>query len=150
MMENYQRILVATDFSEQSIAAVKKAKNLAKGINAKIELLHVIEIPIYPVLEDVAVMGMPVLWDEELAESIQKNAEVQLKKIADQYDLTQFMSVMGNPSDEIITLAKANKIDLIVMGFHGLSGIKKLIGSTTHSVINDAPCDVLAVKHKSE
>ena len=149
-MGNYQRILVATDFSEQSLAALKQAKELAKGMNAKIELLHVIEIPIYPVLEDAAVMGIPALWDENLAEIIQKNAEVQLKKIAHQYDLAEFMSVTGNPSDEIITLAKANKIDLIVMGFHGLSGIKKLIGSTTHSVINEAPCDVLAVKHKSE
>ncbi len=149
-MEDYQRILVATDFSEQSIAALKRAKALAKGERTQVELLHVIEIPVYPVLEDVAVMGMPVLWDKELAESIQKNAEIQLKKIASQYEMTHFMSVMGNPSDEIITLAKANKIDLIVMGFHGLSGIKKLIGSTTHSVINDAPCDVLAVKHKSE
>jgi len=145
-MEHYQRILVTTDFSEQSITALMKATTLAECFNAKIELLHVIEIPIYPVLEDVAVMGMPVLWDEELARNFQTNADTQLKKVANQYGVEQFMSVMGNPSDEIITLAKVNKVDLIVMGFHGLSGIKKLIGSTTHRVINDAPCDVLAVK----
>ncbi len=145
-MDNYQRILVTTDFSEQSMTALMKATTLAERFNAKIELLHVIEIPIYPVLEDVAVMGMPVLWDEELAKNLQKNADAQLKKVANQYGVAQFMSVMGNPSDEIITLAKVNNIDLIVIGFHGLSGIKKLIGSTTHSVLNDAPCDVLAVK----
>ncbi|MCF6345133.1 MAG: universal stress protein [Thiomicrorhabdus sp.] len=149
-MENYQRILVATDFSEQSMMALMKATTLAERFNAKLELLHVIEIPIYPVLEDVAVMGMPVLWDEELAKNIQNNADAQLKKVAHQFDIAHFMSATGNPSDEIITLAKVNNIDLIVMGFHGLSGIKKLIGSTTHSVINDAPCDVLAIKQQSE
>ena len=145
-MENYQRILIATDFSTQSLCALLKAQAMAKLCNAKLELLHVVDVPVYPVLEDVAVMGMPALWDEELAKTLLETSEKRLKKIADQYGITDFMTISGSPADEIITIAKVNKIDLIVMGFHGLSGFKRLIGSTTHSVINEAPCDVLAVK----
>ena len=145
-MVNYQRILITTDFSEQSICALKKAMAMAEQWQAKLELLHVVDIPVYPVLEDMAVMGMPSLWDEDLAKTLLETSEKRLKEIAKQYHVKHFMTVSGNPSDEIITMAKVNNIDLIVMGFHGLSGFKKLIGSTTHSVINDAPCDVLAVK----
>ncbi len=145
-MVNYQRILIATDFSKQSLCALLKAQSMAEQANAKLTLLHVVDIPVYPVLEDVAVMGMPALWDEELAQTLLETSEERLKKIADQYGIADFMSVSGSPGDEIITIAKVNSIDLIVMGFHGLSGFKRLIGSTTHSVINDAPCDVLAVK----
>ena len=145
-MENYQRILIATDFSTQSLCALLKAQAMAQLCNAKLELLHIVDIPVYPVLEDVAVMGMPALWDEELAKTLLETSEKRLKKIADQYGITDFMTISGSPADEIITIAKVNKIDLIVMGFHGLSGFKRLIGSTTHSVINEAPCDVLAVK----
>jgi len=145
-MVNYQRILIATDFSEQSLLALLKAQEIASKWGGKLELLHVVDIPIYPVLEDVAVMGMPGLWDEELAKTLFETSENRLKKIADQYGITDFMSISGSPGDEIIAMAKVNKADLIVMGFHGVSGFKRLIGSTTHSVVNDAPCDVLAVK----
>ncbi|VAW49393.1 Universal stress protein family [hydrothermal vent metagenome] len=147
-MVNYQRILITTDFSEQSICALKRAQVMAEQWQAKLELLHVVDIPIYPVLEDVAIMGMPSLWDEDLAKTLLETSEKRLSGIAKQHGVADFMTISGNPSDEIITIAKVNKVDLIVMGFHGLSGFKKLIGSTTHSVINDAPCDVLAVKQE--
>ncbi len=145
-MAMYQRILVTTDFSDQSLNALKKAMALAQSNQAKLELLHVVDVPVYPVLEDVAVMGMPSLWDEELAKTLFSTSEKKLNDLAKQYGIENAITVSGYPGDEIITLAEINKADLIVMGFHGLSGFKKLIGSTTHSVINGAPCDVLAVK----
>jgi len=145
-MAIYQHILVATDFSEQSVNALLKAKALAELSNAKLELLHIVDIPIYPVLEDVAVMGMSGVWDEELSKTMVDASEKRLDKMAKEHGIPHTITIAGNPSDEINMLAKANNVDLIVMGFHGLSGLKKLIGSTTHSVINDAPCDVLAVK----
>ncbi|VAW45268.1 Universal stress protein family [hydrothermal vent metagenome] len=147
-MKSYQRILVATDFSEQSLFALCKAQKLAEKLGAKVELMHVVDVPAYPVLEDVAIMGMPSIWDVELANTLLQTSEKKLKEIAHEHNVQQFMTIAGSPSSEIITLANVNKIDVIVMGFHGLSGFKKLIGSTTHSVINNAPCDVLAVKQE--
>ncbi len=145
-MAIYKHILIATDFSENSVKALKKAQQLAAESQAKIELIHVVDIPVYPVLEDLAVMGMPGLWDAEAATKLMALSTEKLKHIADEYGIEDYKTVEGMPGSEISVIAKANQADLIVMGFHGLSGLRKLIGSTTHSVINNAPCDVLAIK----
>ena len=145
-MAVYQHILIAIDFSESSVKALKKAQKLAIEFHAKIELVHVVDIPIYPVLEDAAVMGMPGIWDSEQAEQLMSLSEEKLKKWADEYQIKDYKILEGAPNSEITALAKVNKADLIIMGFHGLSGLRRLIGSTTHSVINNAPCDVLAIK----
>ena len=47
---------------------------------------------------------------------------------------------------DAIQSAKAKNIDLIIVGAHGARGIKKIIGSTAQSVLNNASCDVLAVR----
>lgn len=145
-MAIYKHILIAIDFSENSVKALKKALELAAESQAKIELIHVVDIPIYPVLEDVAVMGMPGLWDDEIATKLMALSTEKLRHIADKYAIEDYKVVEGTASSQITVIAKANHVDLIVMGFHGLSGLRKLIGSTTHTVINNAPCDVLAIK----
>ncbi len=145
-MAIYKHILIAIDFSENSVIALKKAQQLAAESQAKIELIHVVDIPIYPVLEDVAVMGMPGLWDDEVATNLMALSTEKLKLLADEYGIEDYKTIEGIASSEITVIAKENQADLIVMGFHGLSGLRKLIGSTTHSVLNSAPCDVLAIK----
>jgi universal stress protein A len=145
-MSVYQHILIAIDFSESSAKALKKTLQLADKLDARIELIHVVDIPIYPVLEDVAVLGLPGIWDDEQAKSLMSLSEEKLKKLADKYQIKDYKTVEGVPESEITAIATVNKVDLIVMGFHGLSGFRTLIGSTTHSVINNAPCDVLAIK----
>lgn len=145
-MSIYTNILVAVDFSDHSAKAVVQALELAKLSDAKITLIHVVEVPVYPILEDIAVTGMPGIWDEELTGSIVEASDKRLAEIAGQNGLSHFMTIVGSPSDEIVSLVDANNMDLIVMGFHGASGLGRLVGSTTHSVLNDASCDVLAVK----
>src|SRR5262245_33347689 len=52
----------------------------------------------------------------------------------------------GNPADEILRQVKRLRADLIVMGSHGLSGIRKaLFGSTTEQVLRRAPVPVFAI-----
>ena len=53
----------------------------------------------------------------------------------------------GMPFLEIIRYAKANEVDLIVIGTHGRSGMEHIIfGSTAEKVVRKAPCPVLSVK----
>jgi len=144
----YQKVLVAIDFSENSYLAVEKAQKMAKFCGANIELIHVVEIPTYPILEDVAVMGMPGIWDDDIAKSLISASDNKLKKLANDIGVTSFKTVEGIATIDIVEYAKQNKCDLIVMGTHGVSGFKALIGSTTNSVVNHACCDVLAVKLK--
>ena len=52
----------------------------------------------------------------------------------------------GLPAEQVVRLAKSEKTDMIVMGTHGRSGLKRLmIGSVTDKVIRSAPCPVLVV-----
>jgi universal stress protein A len=53
---------------------------------------------------------------------------------------------MGNPADEIHNMANEIQADLIVIGKHGQSGLKLLLGSTANAVLHGVNCDVLAVK----
>lgn len=142
----YTNILVAVDFSDSSKLAMKKAVEMSEKCKARLELIHVVDVPVFPVLEDVAVMGMPGLWDESLAESLITASDKKLKQLAEEFSLDNYSTIVGTPSLDIVERAKQKKQDLIIIGIHGTSGIKKLIGSTANSVINNAPCDVLSVK----
>ena len=53
----------------------------------------------------------------------------------------------GVPHEEIMNFAKKNKIDLIIMGTHGRTGIDRMLfGSTAAQVVRYAPCPVLTVR----
>jgi len=146
----YKKVLVAIDFSESSLQAVMKAKKMADSFNAEVEIIHIVEVPTYPILEDIVVMGMPGVWDEEVVQSLIAASNVKLSQMAKEYGIYRFHTVAGIAAMDIVEYAKQKKHDLIIMGSHGLSGLQKLIGSTTHSVINNADCDVLAVKAKEK
>lgn len=146
----YKRIAVAVDFSEHSQAAVQKAMFLAEQNNAEIELIHIVEIPVYPVLEDIAVMGLPGVWDDEVASQLLDNSNKKIATLAKQNGIEQCHVITGLADADIVDYADKNNVDLIVMGSHGVSGIKRLIGSTVNAVINHASCDVLAVRIKEE
>lgn len=144
-MAGYSNILVAVDFSEYSAHAIERACEI-KTASSSIRLVHVTEVPMYPVLEDLAVTGMPGIWDEELTRNLIKASDKRLKQLAEQFGIDFFTTLTGTSEVEIVEYAQREKMDLIVMGFHGASGLTRLIGSTTHAIINNAPCDVLAVK----
>ncbi len=146
-MHNYRTILVPVDFSGHSELAVARAVNMAMLYEADIELFHVTEAPTYPVLEDIAVTGVPGIWDVELTQEIVEAAEKRLHKLAEENGLKpeQCKVVLGIPSVDIVDRAEEIGADLIVMGRHGLSFLEKLIGSTTDAVLHNAQCDVMTV-----
>lgn len=142
----YKNILVAVDFSVVSESVIQKAKQLALQSSSQLELIYIVELPTYPVLEDVAVMGMPGLWDEEAAKTLFNASLKKLQALAEKYDIQHSHVIEGVAEVEIIKHAESHNKDLIVLGSHGLSGLRSLLGSTTNSVINHAHCDVLAVR----
>jgi len=147
-MHHYQSILVAVDFSDHSSQALARAIQLAGFYNATLDVIHVVDVPTYPVLEDVAVTGLPGVWDPELTETIMQNAHQNLNKLLSQHGLSEHRAhlVNGIPEDEILRFSDQHAIELIVMGRHGLRGWQRLLGSTTDSVLHNAACDVLTVK----
>ncbi|MGD1975442.1 MAG: universal stress protein [Desulfobacterales bacterium] len=144
-----KRILCPTDFSENSKHAMKYALTLAALSQAELELFHVVEPITYPQSTE---LFEPVLDEVELTmkmgAAFQKQLEDQVAALKEEYPKTEGKIVTGNTFLEIIQVARDEKVDMIVMGTHGRTGLAHvLIGSVAEKVVREAPCPVLTVKH---
>jgi nucleotide-binding universal stress UspA family protein len=142
-----ETILVPTDFSEASEAALQYAKGLATAFGSSIHVVHVMEdLLAHAWSAEVYVASMP-----NLREEIEKEAQDRLTAMLSDDDRTRYKVtsavVAGNPFLEIIRYAKAHDIDLIVMGTHGRGPIAHmLLGSVAEKVVRKSPCPVLTVR----
>jgi universal stress protein A len=135
------RILVATDFSEHSRKALSYAIGFAAQFGAKLTLVHVVEPVLYPT------DWMLPLPEIDFAQT-RKFLIEQLKTFSKKSPVTAQPTVRyGQPAEEIVQVARERKIDLIVIGTHGHSGVKHLlIGSVAERVVRHAPCPVLTLR----
>lgn len=147
----YKNVLVAVDYSEHTSVIFKKLEALEENTDAKVTLLHVVERDIPTLMGESQNAAINVSREWALEEiKLKANAEKELEKEAKKFNLGNVvhMAEVGVPRFSIITIAKRNNVDLIIVGAHGVHGIKKLIGSTAQSVLNNATCDVLAVRQE--
>jgi universal stress protein A len=148
----YKVILVPIDFSEHSKKTVKYATRFAARYQAAVRLLHVFQIPEYAVTQyEYRQQGADQLKNQvDIAE---EGARESLEAFENEL-LSQGMNVkaflrIGYPFEEIVLMANAPDIDLIIIGSHGRSGIRRLLlGSTAERVVEHAPCPVLVVKER--
>ena len=137
-----ERILVAVDGSSFSDAAVDQAISLGDICNSQIFVISVVDL--YPEQMSVA----PALVDK-MSEEVRQHLDRAKEKV-DKANIPceTIVRMGGKPHEFIVQEAKERGIDLIVMGTHGRSGIKKvLMGSVAQNVIGNAPCPVLVVPH---
>ncbi|MGD2185114.1 MAG: universal stress protein [Desulfobacterales bacterium] len=135
-----ERILVAVDGSVFADAAVDQAVSLGRICNSEIFAIGVVDL--YP--EQMAVAPALV---EKMSEEVRQHLE-RAKQKFDKADMPCEIIVRmgGQPHEFIVQEAKERKIDLILMGTHGRSGIKRLLmGSVAQNVIGHAPCPVMVV-----
>ena len=87
-------------------------------------------------------------FQTDYVEDLQEQANEKFQKIAEKYEIpaSQVHCILGDPADEIHKLAEQLQADLIVIGTHGRSGLKLLLGSTANAVLHGVKRDVLAVK----
>jgi nucleotide-binding universal stress UspA family protein len=142
-MIDLQRILVPTDFSETSEAALRYGAELARRFSARLFLLHVPEHPV-----GAAETEHPT----DLLETMQNTADDRLPYLlseAERHELRPECAMrLGTPWEEIVRHAEEHDIDLIVMGTHGRQGLARvLLGSVAETVLRKAPCPVLTVHH---
>jgi len=134
------RLLVATDFSAASKAALRTAVELAKRLNARGVLVHAAE-------PSGSLQADPLRVDE----LSRRRCAGRLQKIisASQADevITDKSVITGNPVEVILDQAKHEKADLIVIGTQGRRGMKRLmLGSVAEAVVRRATCPVFTVK----
>ncbi len=147
---DYQNILIAFDFSEHSKKAAREARDMASRYGARLQALYVVEQEVHPAFylkwKESMVRDLP-----EIAEEAKKSLrEVMGGESRDNLDVHVEIGD-GKAHAEISEFARANQVDLIVMGTHGLSGLDRmLLGSTTERVVRIASCPVLTVKLNDE
>jgi nucleotide-binding universal stress UspA family protein len=139
------------DFSAASRRALDLAWELARRLDARVEVLHVWEPPVV-LAADLAVSGR-----DDLARTLQEQAMHEAAR-----ELEAFMSHLpasprasgrleggGRAAQAILQAAADGGFDLIVMGTHGRTGLARLLmGSVAERVVRESRCPVLTVSEK--
>lgn len=137
----YTNILHATDLSQSHYHITERAAEIAKQFNAKLYLLHVIELP-------TSIQIAQGLGFAELANPVPDDAQTVLSLIGENLDIPaeqQFVEI-GSVKEHIFKKVKELNCQLIIIGNHSITGITSYLGSTAHAVVNHAPCDVMTLK----
>lgn len=143
-----RKILVPTDFSANARNAVDYAVQIAKNLNSKIVLFHSTHVPVISANEVVMSVN---------PEQLEKDSQIRLENLRNEI-LRDYANVemenqtsIGFAVDEITNIVNEQKIDLVVMGTKGASGVTEmLIGSNTADVIERCKCPVLAIPAESK
>lgn len=148
-MITLKNVLVATDFSEPSDAALKYGKELANRFGATLHVLHVAP-NVY-----VSAVGAAeyATIAPDLQQQVEDDARRQLEELLIDTDKTgprsiPVVSTSTSPAWTIVGYAKDHDIDVIVMGTHGRGALAHLVmGSVAERVVRLAPCPVLTVRN---
>lgn len=134
------RIIVAIDGSEASNKAIELGAEMARSMAAQLALLHVVEIEELPSL----IAEAEDEGQEELGQMILGDAA----KIAKTHGVDPIIVLKkGHPVSQILHYAEIYKPQLIIMGSHGRTGVKKaLLGSISSAVSRKASCSVVIVR----
>lgn len=148
-MITLNQILVATDFSEPSEAALNYGRELASHFGTKLHVLHVTQNSYANAFGAQAWVAMA----PDLQQQIEEDARRRLTDLLVDSDKSgpETIPVVltgSSPAFAIIDYAREHGIDLVVMGTHGRGAIAHLVmGSVAERVVRFAPCPVLTVRH---
>ena len=164
----YSRILVPTDFSPAAQRALEYAVEEATQHQAKLTLLHVLQhhptTAVYYIKDapqggtGYAEFGeklpaFPTSPPQTVRQDYQEEALVQLHDLrpAAFTGVWDVQVTVGEPAEEIVAMANALDVDLIVMSTHGRTGLPHLLlGSVAEKVVRHAPCPVLTVRQRRQ
>lgn len=145
-MKPFDKILYATDFSENSAHAFDYALTLARKFEARLTIIHVINEPV-----DLRGFYVPHISFEKLEKEIEEGAEKMMDKFcrtrAKDFTNYETLIVAGIPYEEILKKAAEQQSSLIVLGTQGRKGIDHfLFGSTAERVVRNATCPVMTIR----
>ena len=142
-------ILVPTDFGAASQLALDYGREFARQFGARLHVLHTVENVMIPGGAEV-----PVAAVQQVEQGLETIARRQMDAIVTGNDRASQLVVTAvrashSASADIVEYARAESIDLIVMGTHGRGALQHLLmGSVAERVVRSAPCPVLTVHAK--
>jgi nucleotide-binding universal stress UspA family protein len=146
-MKRIRRILHPTDFSSASRPAFERALGLVRDSRAEVIILHVLA-PVIPVMGEGYIPPQTYeAIDSAARKSARKKLDALVARARKAGVRARALLLEGTAHERIVSAAKAQRVDLIVMGTHGRSGLARLfIGSVANRVVSAAPCPVMTVR----
>lgn len=138
-----QRILVGLDASPRSKRVLDAAVDLARKTGSKLVLFRAVGIPVELPPEAYALPpdALSTLLEGEARRFLEREANAVPAEL-----LGTLKVAVGTPWQAICEAAKAENVDLIMIGSHGYAGLDRLIGTTAAKVVNHADRSVLVVR----
>ena len=140
-MKVFSHVLVATDFSEASSAALELAIDMARECGAKLTLINVCEVPVFVEVGAQADLVTPIAeasW-ARLGE-LQAAVDARVPGV-------ERLQKIGAPWEEVLEAAAEIGADLVVVGTHGRRGVSHaLLGSVAERIVRLSPVPVLTVR----
>ena len=143
-MRKLRNILIATDFSPASRPAFRSAVELAAESGARLWIAHA--IPAIPA-------GRIPRMYQDMDAFLQAEADKRLRALTGaaraRGATARALALRGLPHEAVRRAARAHRVELIVLGTHGRTGLKRaLLGSVATRIIATAPCPVLSVARR--
>lgn len=139
-----KKILLPVDGSKAARSARKFAVETAKSTGAKIIVVSVVEDTIHTALG-----GIESQIRREIKQTTKKTIDAEKRKIEKESVKAETRVVFGKASKEVVKIAKKEKVEHIIMGSQGVTGIARwVIGSVADGVIREATCPVTLVPSK--
>jgi nucleotide-binding universal stress UspA family protein len=138
-----QRILVALDGSPRAPSVLETAASLAQRLHARLVLLRTVGLPA-ELPQDAWKLSQASVLDMLEAHARSYLDEVAAKLPPDIVEAKRV--VVGVAWDAICRTARAESVDLVVIGSHGYAGLDKLLGTTASKVVNHVDRAVLVVR----
>jgi len=140
----YSKILTAVEELPLADKVFKRGLELAKEFNAKVGVVHVVNIP-----TSVGSIDAGILPEEAMTFS-RRAGENLLKNLIDSHgkglEIEKFLPI-GSPVDEVTDVVEKFNADLLIVGTHARSGLSKFfLGSVEEQIVNQVSCEVLVVK----
>jgi nucleotide-binding universal stress UspA family protein len=147
----YQNVLVPLDGSELAECALPEVIKLGRGGNiGEVILLRIIEIEVFTIPQGYTKgIDLVALRNAHQAEAGKYLEDIQSRFRSEGITATT-ATLEGRPADTIVEFAKNRAVDLIVIGTHGYTGLKRLMfGSVALRVLHDANVPILLIRSVS-
>jgi len=139
-----RNIMVATDFSASSTRALDYAVELAAKLGAVVHVVHAVGLQALGIEYGVT-LAQEVIEAQLAADTKEVEAQVAARKGKAEFGPIQIQ--FGDPRTTILELANVVHADLLIMGTHGRTGVRRFVlGSVAEVVARQAPCPVLLVR----
>lgn len=137
----YKNILHATDLKQNHYHICEQAIQIARNLNAKMHLLHVIDPP--PFLQLAQGLGFA-----EIIKPVKDDAQAVINILGETFKLEpQYLHIeIGNVKTKVCEMAHTLGSDLIIIGNHETGSLSTFLGSNAYSIISHAHCAVLTIK----